>query len=171
MPSHWQLVYYIRLVFICQELFQNFFRSFWSRSFKNQTFLTAVSFETAYLLYQTEIRLSRTFFVLFKPLFRSTAAPLSDSFNRIPQHSPSCQQKFSGFFKFRNRDISPIAKQSPKFNSVDKELTIAAAIPQQSQRVKTKCGGSYKKGVCRSESGKRSLGQCICIKNGEDCRS
>ena len=33
-----QLIYYIRLFFICQELFQNFFRSFWSRSFKNQTF-------------------------------------------------------------------------------------------------------------------------------------
>ena len=83
-----------------KNFFQNFFRSFWSRSFKNQTFLTAVSFETAYLLYQTEIRLSRTFFVLFKPLFSSTAAPLSDSFNRIPQQSPSCQQKFSGFFIF-----------------------------------------------------------------------
>ena len=80
-----QLIYYIRLFFICQELFQNFFRSFWSRSFKNQTFLTAVSFETAYLLYQTEIRLSRTFFILFKPLFSLTAVPLSDSFNRIPQ--------------------------------------------------------------------------------------
>ena len=75
-----------------KNFFQNFFRSFWSRSFKNQTFLTAVSFETAYLLYQTEIRLSRTFFVLFKLLFSSTAAPLSDSFNRIPQRSPSCQQ-------------------------------------------------------------------------------
>ena len=87
-----QLIYYIKMFFICQELFQNFFRSFWSRSFKIQTFLTAVSFETAYLLYQTEIRLSRTFFVLFKPLFSPTAAPLSDSFNRIPQHSPSCQQ-------------------------------------------------------------------------------
>ena len=33
-----QLIYYIRLFFICQELFQNFFRSFWSRSFKIQTF-------------------------------------------------------------------------------------------------------------------------------------
>ena len=95
-----QLIYYIRLFFICQELFQNFFRSFWGRSFKNQTFLTAVSFETAYLLYQTEIRLSRTFFILFKPLFSLTAVPLSDSFNRIPQHAPSCQQKFSGFFIF-----------------------------------------------------------------------
>ena len=84
MLSHWQLIYYIRLFFICQELFSKLFRSFWSNSLKTQTFLTAVSFETAYLLYQTEIRLSRTFFVLFKPFFRSTAAPLSDSFNRIP---------------------------------------------------------------------------------------
>ena len=42
----------------------------------------------------------KNFFILFKPLFRSTAAPLSDSFNRIPQHSPSCQQKFSVFFIF-----------------------------------------------------------------------
>jgi len=114
MPSHWQLIYYIRLFFICQELFQNFFRSFWSRSFKNQTFLTAASFETAYLLYQTEIRLSRTFFILFKPLFSLTAASFSDSFNRIPQQSPSCQQKFSDFFKFRNRDITPITSKVRK---------------------------------------------------------
>ena len=109
-----QLIYYIRLFFICQELFQKFFRGFWSRSFKIQTFLTAVSFETAYLLYQTEIRLSRTFFVLFKPLFSSTASPLSDSFNRIPQQSPSCQQDFSVFFKFRNRDITPITSKVRK---------------------------------------------------------
>ena len=85
---------------LSRTFFQNFFRSFRSRSFKNQTFLIAVSFETAYLLYQTEIRLSRTFFILFKPLFSLTAVPLSDSFNRIPQHSPSCQQKFSVFFIF-----------------------------------------------------------------------
>ena len=69
---------------------------------------------TAYLLYQTVFHLSRTFFVLFKPLFSLTAAPLSDSFNRIPQHSPSCQQKFSGFFIFRNRDITPITSKVRK---------------------------------------------------------
>mgnify|MGYP007091077269 CR=1 FL=1 len=84
-----------------KNFFQNFFEVFEAILSKLKLFLTAVSFETAYLLYQTEIRLSRTFFVLFKPLFRSTAAPLSDSFNRIPQHSPSCQHKFSGFFIFR----------------------------------------------------------------------
>ena len=64
----WQLIHYIRSIFICQELFQNFFRSFRSISFKTQTFLTAVSFETAYLLYQKCFRLSRTFFQNF---FRS----------------------------------------------------------------------------------------------------
>ena len=98
-------------VFHLSRTFSKLFRSFWSSSFEIQTFLTAVSFETAYLLYQTETRLSRTFFVLFKPLFRSTAAPLSDSFNRIPQSSPSCQQKFSGFFKFRNRDVTPVTSK------------------------------------------------------------
>ena len=64
---------------------QTFFEVFEAILSKLKLFLTAVSFETAYLLYQTEIRLSRTFFVLFKPFFSSTAAPLSDSFNRIPQ--------------------------------------------------------------------------------------
>ena len=59
-PLSKQLIYYIKLKSVCQELF----------------------------------------FILFKPLFSSTAVPLSDSFNRIPQHSPSCQQKFSGFFIF-----------------------------------------------------------------------
>ena len=97
-------------VFHLSRTFSKLFSKFWSRSFKNQTFLTAVSFETAYLLYQTETRLSRTFFVLFNPFFRSTAVPLSDSFNRIPQPSPSCQRKFSGFFIFRNRDVTPITK-------------------------------------------------------------
>ena len=93
--ARWQLIYYIRSIFICQELFQNFFRSFWSNSLKTQTFLTAVSFETAYLVYQTQNHLSRTFFILFKPLFSSTAVPLGDSFNRIPPGLPSCQQLFS----------------------------------------------------------------------------
>ena len=83
-----------------KNFFKTFFEVFEAILSKLKLFLTAVSFETAYLLYQTEIRLSRTFFVLFKPLFRLTAVPLSDSFNRIPQHSPSCQHKFSGFFIF-----------------------------------------------------------------------
>ena len=64
--SRWQLIYYIRIIFTCQELFQNFFRSFWSISFKTQTFLTATSFETAYLVYQTQNHLSRTFFHSFQ---------------------------------------------------------------------------------------------------------
>ena len=71
-------------------------------------------FSTAYLLYQTEIRLSRTFFILFKPLFSLTASPLSDSFNRIPQQSPSCQQKFSGFFIFR---FLPHVQAFPAYDS------------------------------------------------------
>ena len=87
-------------VFHLSRTFSKLFSKFLKQIFQNSNFLTAVSFETAYLLYQTEIRLSRTFFILFKPLFSSTAAPLSDSFNRIPQQSPSCQQKFSGFFIF-----------------------------------------------------------------------
>ena len=63
----------------CFSFVKNFFRSFWSRSFKNQTFLTAASFETAYLLYQTEIRLSRTFlffssrFSVWPPCLSATA--------------------------------------------------------------------------------------------------
>ena len=68
-----------------KNFFKTFFEVFEAILSKLKLFLTAVSFETAYLLYQTEIRLSRTFFVLFKPLFSSTSVPLSDSSNRIPQ--------------------------------------------------------------------------------------
>ena len=83
-----------------KNFFKTFFEVFEAILSKLKLFLTAVSFETAYLLYQTEIRLSRTFFVLFKPLFRSTAAPLSDSFNRIPQSSPPVNKNFQFFSYF-----------------------------------------------------------------------
>ena len=81
-----------------KNFFKTFFRSFRSISFKTQTFLTAASFETAYLVYQTQNHLSRTF-SFFSNLFGSTAAPLGDSFNRIPQRLPSCQHNFSIFVK------------------------------------------------------------------------
>ena len=93
-----------------KNFLKTFFGVFEAILSKLKLFLTAASFETAYLVYQTQNHLSRTFFILFKPLFSSTAAPLSDSFNRIPQHSPSCQHKFSGFFKFRNCDVTPVTK-------------------------------------------------------------
>ena len=49
-----------------KNFFKTFFEVFWSISFKTQTFLTAVSFETAYLVYQTQNHLSRTFFLSFQ---------------------------------------------------------------------------------------------------------
>ena len=101
-------------VFHLSRTFSKLFSRFLKQIFQNSNFLTAVSFETAYLLYQTEIRLSRTFFILFKPLFSLTAVPLSDSFNRIPQQSPSCQQKFSGFFIFR---FLPHVQAFPAYDS------------------------------------------------------
>ena len=119
--------YLYQTVFHLSRTFSKLFSKFLKQIFQKSNFLTAASFETAYLLYQTEIRLSRTFFILFKPLFSSTASPLSDSFNRIPQQSPSCQQKFSGFLIFRflphvqafpAYDSSPTRTLSPFANRV-----------------------------------------------------
>ena len=58
LPLSKQLIQYIKLKTICQELFS-----------------------------------------FFSNLFSSTAAPLGDSFNRIPQRLPSCQHNFSIFVK------------------------------------------------------------------------
>ena len=84
-------------VFHLSRTFSKLFSKFLKQIFQKSNFLTAVSFETAYLLYQTEIRLSRTFFVLFKPLFSSTAVPLSDSFNRIPNPTANVKHFFSNY--------------------------------------------------------------------------
>ena len=51
--SRWQLIYYIRFISVCQELF-----SFLFKLFRPALPLT----EAAYLVYQTEKRLSRSFF-------------------------------------------------------------------------------------------------------------
>ena len=112
MLSHWQLIYYIRLFFICQELFQNFFRSFWSRSFKNQTFLTAVSFETSYLLYQTEIRLSRTF-LFFSSRFSVWPSRLSAT-ALIEYHStpPPVNKNFQFFSNSEIAILHPLRAKS-----------------------------------------------------------
>ena len=85
---------------LSRTFFKTFFEVFEAILSKLKLFLTAVSFETAYLLYQTETRLSRTFFVLFKPFFSSTAAPLSDSFNRIPQRESGVNNNFQFFSYF-----------------------------------------------------------------------
>ena len=55
--SRWQLFYYIRSFSVCQELF-----SFLSNLFRPAPPLS----EAAYLLYQTEKHLSRSFFVSFQ---------------------------------------------------------------------------------------------------------
>ena len=52
--SRWQLIYYIRFISVCQELF-----SFLFKLFRPAPPLT----EAAYLVYQTEKRLSRSFFI------------------------------------------------------------------------------------------------------------
>ena len=87
-------------VFHLSRIFSKLFRSFWSRSFKNQTILTAVSFETAYLLYQTEIRLSRTF-LFFSSRF-SVWPPCLSATALIEYHStpPPVNKNFQVFSYF-----------------------------------------------------------------------
>ena len=87
---------YFRLSRTSSKLFSKFLKQF----SQNSNFSDRHLFQNSLFIISNRNPFVKNFFVLFKPFFSSTAAPLSDSFNRIPQHSPSCQQKFSGFFIF-----------------------------------------------------------------------
>ncbi|HIY39275.1 MAG TPA: hypothetical protein H9835_09045, partial [Candidatus Agathobaculum merdigallinarum] len=60
---------------VCQELFSIFFEDFQSVRNRSATFPTAASEEAACLVYQTETRLSRTFFAPGKLSFPACATP------------------------------------------------------------------------------------------------
>ena len=76
--SRWQLIYYIRFISVCQELF-----SFLFKLFRPAPPLT----EAAYLVYQTEKRLSRSFFH-FLSNFSGSAASHRSSLTSILPHTP-----------------------------------------------------------------------------------
>ena len=87
-------------VFHLSRTFSKLFSKFLKQIFQKSNFSDRRLFRNSLFIISNRNPFVKNFFILFKPLFSSTAAPLSDSFNRIPQHSPSCQQKFSGFFIF-----------------------------------------------------------------------
>ena len=87
-------------VFHLSRTFSKLFSKFLKQFSQNSNFSDRHLFRNSLFIISNRNPFVKNFFVLFKPFFSSTAAPLSDSFNRIPQHSPSCQQKFSGFFIF-----------------------------------------------------------------------
>ena len=87
-------------VFHLSRTFSKLFSKFLKQIFQKSNFSDRRLFRNSLFIISNRNPFVKNFFVLFKPLFRSTAAPLSGSFNRIPQQSPSCQQKFSGFFIF-----------------------------------------------------------------------
>ena len=87
--SRWQFNYYIRSFSVCQELFSSF-----SNFFRPAPLLS----EAAYLVYQTEKRLSRTFFISFKffPIWRL----LTEAAWLVYYTSPTFVNTFSNFFAF-----------------------------------------------------------------------
>ena len=87
-------------VFHLSRTFSKLFSKFLKQIFQKSNFSDRRLFRNSLFIISNRNPFVKNFFVLFKPLFSSTAVPLSDSFNRIPQQSPSCQQKFSGFFIF-----------------------------------------------------------------------
>ena len=87
----------------CFSFVKNFFKTFskfLKQIFQKSNYSDRRLFRNSLFIISNRNPFVKNFFILFKPLFSLTAVPLSDSFNRIPQQSPSCQQKFSGFFIF-----------------------------------------------------------------------
>lgn len=87
-------------VFHLSRTFSKLFSKFLKQIFQKSNFSDRRLFRNSLFIISNRNPFVKNFFILFKPLFSLTAVPLSDSFNRIPQQSPSCQQKFSGFFIF-----------------------------------------------------------------------
>ena len=88
-------------VFHLSRTFLKLFSKFLKQIFQKSNYSDRRLFRNSLFIISNRNPFVKNFFILFKPLFSLTAVPLSDSFNRIPQQSPSCQQKFSGFFIFR----------------------------------------------------------------------
>ena len=90
-------------LFIISEAFsfvKNFFKTFsklLKQIFQSSNFSDRCLFRNSLFSISNPKPFVKNFFSFFSNLFSSIAAPLGDSFNRIPQGLPSCQQLFSFF--------------------------------------------------------------------------
>ena len=98
--SRWQLIHYIRFVFVCQELFQNFFRSFWSNSLKNSNFSDRCLFRNSLFSISNSKPFVKNFFHSFQ-IF-SVRPPCLSATALIEYHrgSPPVNNFFSFFCDF-----------------------------------------------------------------------
>ena len=92
--SRWQLIYYIRFISVCQELF-----SFLFKLFRPAPPLT----EAAYLVYQTEKRLSRSFFISCRTF--PVRPPLTEAAWLVYYPIRLLSTPFSIFFAFSQQDV------------------------------------------------------------------
>ena len=90
-------LYQIR--FCLSRTFSKLFSKFLKQFFRNSNFSDRHLFRNSLFIISNSLAFVKNFFSFFSNLFRSTAAPLSDSFNRIPQELPPCQHNFSIFAK------------------------------------------------------------------------
>ncbi len=90
-----------QMKFRLSRTFFKTFSKFLNQFSQNSNFSDRHLFRNSLFIISNRNPFVKNFFRSFQAAFRLTAVPLSDSFNRIPQHSPSCQHKFSAFFIFR----------------------------------------------------------------------
>ena len=83
-----------------KNFFQNFFSKFLKQFSQNSNFSDRHLFRNSLFSISNSKPFVKNFFSFFSNLLNLTAAPLGDSFNRIPQGLPSCQQLFFIFLQF-----------------------------------------------------------------------
>ena len=110
--------------------FLKLFSKFLKQSFQNSNFSDRRLFRNSLFIISNRNPFVKNFFILFKPLFRSTAAPLSDSFNRIPQGEAQSQALFSKIQSefLRTRLITKAAMEKATLTADNAHATISTAI-------------------------------------------
>ena len=87
-------------VFHLSRTFSKLFSKFLKQFSQNSNFSDRRLFRNSLFIISNRNPFVKNFFILFKPLFSSTAAPLSDSFNRIPQGEAGVNNNFQFFSYF-----------------------------------------------------------------------
>ena len=128
LASHQQLIYYIRSIFICQELFQNFFSKFSKHSFQNSNFSDRCLFRNSLFSISNSKPFVKNFFHSFQ-IF-SVRPPRLSATALIEYHrdSPPVNNffHFSAFFFFA-RLITNAATERPTLTADRAHATTSSA--------------------------------------------
>lgn len=89
-----------QMKFRLSRTFSKLFSKFLKHFFQNSNFSDRRLFRNSLFSISNSKPFVKNFFHSFQIFFSSTAVPLGDSSNRIPQGLPSCQQLFSFFCDF-----------------------------------------------------------------------